>query len=180
MSTALPTPPTVLALDLSLTATGVADIDGTPYTIASKEKGAARLHDIRTQVTRYLDGGGTTWRAGLVAIEGYAFGRANQAHQMGELGGVIRHLLWMLTVPMVEVSPSQVKQYACGKGSAKKDDVFAAAIRRLGYEGNSKDEADALWLRALVLDALGHPVVTVPAQHRKALAKVVLPAVAPS
>jgi len=167
---------TVLALDLSLTATGVADIDGTTCTLTSKEKGAARLHDLRTQVDRLLlDGGGHFWRVGLVAIEGYAYGRANQAHQLGELGGVIRHLMWIYAMPVVEVSPGQVKRYACGKGNAKKNEVLAAAIRRLGYEGADDNQADALWLRALVLDALGEPVVTVPAGHREALAKVQIP-----
>jgi len=166
---------TVLALDLSLTATGVADIDGTTRTLTSKEKGPARLHDLRTQVDRLLGVGATSWRVGLVAIEGYAYGRANQAHQLGELGGVIRHLMWMYDVPVVEVSPGQVKRYACGAGNAKKNEVLAAAIRRLGYEGADDNQADALWLRALVLDALGEPVVTVPAGHREALAKVQIP-----
>lgn len=166
---------TVLGLDLSLTATGVADIDGTPHTIRPKTTGAERLHEIRTAVTRYLDGGGTQWRAGLVAIEGYAFARPNQAHQIGELGGVIRHLLWMHTQPWVEVAPKQVKKYATGSGNAGKNEVLTAAVRRLGYEGSDDNEADALWLRALVLDALGEPVVTVPAPHREALAKVQIP-----
>lgn len=166
----------VLALDLSLTATGVADTDGTSLTLSSDHKGPERLNDLRNQVDR-LTHNQTTCRVDVVAIEGYAMGSARQSHSyaIGELGGVIRHRLWMHNVPYVEVPPALVKKYATGKGNAPKDDVFAAAIRRLGYGGNSKDEADALWLWALVLDALGEPVVQVPAVHREALAKVQIP-----
>lgn len=167
---------TVLGLDLSLTATGVADIDGTPSTLTSSLTGPARLHDLRNQVDR-LTHTQTTCRVSLVAIEGYAMGSARQSHSyaIGELGGVIRHRLWMHNLPFVEVPPALVKKYATGKGNAPKDLVLVEAVKRLGYEGSSKDEADALWLRALVLDALGEPVVTVPAAHREALAKVQIP-----
>jgi hypothetical protein len=105
----------------------------------------------------------------LVVIEGYSYGSPNAAHPVGEMGGVVRLALWESGLPFEIVSPATIKAFACGKGNASKDDVLLAAVRRLGYEGGSKDEADALWLYALTMHALGAPIVTVPAAHMKSL-----------
>lgn len=160
----------VLALDLSLTATGVAFPDGVTVTITTKDKGVERLATIREEVLACLGDG--DWRPTHVAIEGPAFGRANQMHALGQLAGVVYLALHEDGFDPVIVPPSSLKKYATGKGNAAKPEVLAAAIRRLDYDGHDDNEADALWLRALVMDALGHPVVDVPATHRAALAKV--------
>lgn len=166
------TPPAVLALDLSLTGSGIALPDGTTDTIRTRSlTGAPRLAHVRWAIIAHLEG----WQPALVAIEGYAFGRTNKAHHIGELGGVIRLMLHERGQAWTEVPPASVKKYATGKGNANKNDMLAASIRQLGYEGSSGDEADALWLRAMALDHLGHPVVEVPVSHREALAKVSWP-----
>jgi crossover junction endodeoxyribonuclease RuvC len=158
----------VLGLDMSLTATGYAIHDGTGWgygTINSKLKGEPRLIEIRELVRSRID----DFRPDLVLVEGYAFGRPNQAHQIGELGGVIRVMLHEHDVRWVEVPPKSVKKYASGKGNANKELMLVEAVKRLGYQGSSNDVADAMWLTALGADALGHPIVTVPAAHREAL-----------
>lgn len=177
---------TLAAFDLALTSTGVADDCG-PRLIAPKSTGPERLIEIRQAVLRachtikpYWDEWCCSVEVGcvqvdLVAIEGYAYGRPNQAHQLGELGGVVRVALHEAGIPVVVVPPASVKTYATGKGNASKDDVLLAAVRRLDYAGSTKDESDALWLYALVMDALGQPVVTVPAIHRRAVSTVTLP-----
>lgn len=175
----------VLALDLSLTATGVADANGT-RTIRSTTTGMKRLAEIRNTVLGFADGWLATTpgkvtpplqpRADIVAIEGYSMGTARQpsrAHALGELGGVVRLALWEACLRVVDVPPSCIKRYAVGKGNAKKAEVYGAAIRRLDYAGCSDDESDALWLRALVLDALGEPIVKMPAANREAVATVI-------
>jgi crossover junction endodeoxyribonuclease RuvC len=92
---------------------------------------------------------------------------------------MITHQLWAWKIPCVVVSPSQLKTYALGKGSGKgtdKDWVLAAVVRRyleVAIAGN--DEADALVLAAMAADHYGHPVVTVPETHRRALATVSWP-----
>ena len=164
----------VLALDLSLNSTGYAWWDRGGHqgigTLDPKgRRGPERLIWVREQVMHLAD---KKMYADLVAIEGYAFARTNQAHQVGELGGVVRCALWDAGIEFVEVAPSSVKKYATGKGNANKNAMLVAAGRRLGYEGDSNDEADAAWLCALVLDALGCPVVDVPASHRAAVAAV--------
>lgn len=160
----------VLALDLSLSSTGVANVDGstTRWVPPKSVGGMDRLHWFTQQL-------GHAWvvqRHDVVVIEGYSFGTARQAshaHALGELGGVIRLTLWRNQVPYVDVPPASLKKYATGKGRAKKELVLVEAVKRLGYEGSSNDEADALWLRAMALDAYGEPVVAMPAVNRSAI-----------
>lgn len=160
--------PTVVGLDLSLTATGIATDHA--EVLATKLKGAERLAWVRDEVYDRLHAP----KADLVVLEGYAYARANQAHQVGELGGVIRLMLHEAGVPWVEVAPAALKKYATGHGNAGKGEVLAAAIRRLGYDGHDDNEADALWLREMGLDHYageGRPP-WVPAAHRVALDKI--------
>lgn len=137
----------VTALDLSLTATGWA----TSHAIMSDQSSGvlsppklpnsiARLRWIRAAVIERVA------MSNLVVIEGYAFGRIQQAHHLGELGGVIRVALADRGMPFVEIPPASLKLFATGKGNAKKDEVLAAAIRKLGYAGHDHNEADAIWL----------------------------------
>lgn len=161
----------VAGLDLSLTASGVAAVDGSTSCVKTKLRGPARLAAIRDVILEIVFP-----VADLVVIEEYAFSRADaHAHELGELGGVVRLRLWELEVPFVTVGPSQLKRYACGKGNAKKDEVLVAAVRRLPDFDGDHNQADAAWLRAMALDALGHPVVAMPQEHRVALAKIQWP-----
>jgi len=159
-------PKRVIGLDLSLTATGVAYPSGRVATWRSKHRGCERLLELRDDVLA------AARRADLVVMEGYAFGRPQQAHYLGELGGVVRLGLYEVGTPFVVVPPSVLKGYACGRGNAPKDEVLVSAVRRLGYEGADNNQADALWLRAIALEALGAPVVELPEMHRKWVSKV--------
>lgn len=161
----------VLGLDLSLTATGVAHPDGSTSTLHCAAHGMARLAELQNDVWERAALPFTIRDVDLVVIEGYAMGTGRQSHSyaIGELGGVIRLQFYEECVPYVDVPPACLKKYATGKGNASKDDVFAEAIRRLGYAGRSKDEADALWLRAMALDHYGQPEVVMPMAHRGGL-----------
>lgn len=164
----------IVALDLSLTATGVCDSQAPdrPYTLAppSKLRGPRRLLWILERVVEATAG------ADLTILEGYAFARPNQAHQIGELGGVIRLGLHVRRRPFVAINPSTVKKLATGSGNAKKELVLAEAIRRLGYTGSSTDEADASWLLQVGLIHFGLPgAVSLPKKHLEALDGVTWP-----
>lgn len=159
-----------VALDPSLTATGVADSAAPrdPYTIRppSGVRGPARLYYIQKRVMEAVEG------ADLVVLEGYAYGRENQAHQMGELGGVLRLTFYCMRLEWVVVPPAVRAKMATGKGNASKDEVFSQAFVRLGYRGASKDEADALWLLECALQHYEMPGrATLPASHLEPLAK---------
>lgn len=175
----------VVGLDLSLTATGVATEAGVEV-LATKLRGCERLAWLRDAVLGFADPGSSAHLqrrpdalfpvADLVVVEGYAYGRANQAHQAGELGGVIRLALHEAAIPFVIVPPSSLKKLATGNGGAKKEAVLAAAIRRLGYQGDDHNESDAMWLREAALQHYGRSTVTLPAAHLAVLAKVDWPA----
>lgn len=157
----------VLAFDLSLTATGVAYPDGSVDLWHIKATGTQRLAWFRDSVSSVL-----TSSLDLIVLEGYAYGRPQQATGIGELGGVVRLCLHDRELPWVAIPPANLKQYATGRGNANKAEVLLAAVRRLGYEGHDDNEADAMWLRAMALDHYGSPLVELPALHRKALTKV--------
>ncbi len=162
--------PTVVGLDLSLNRSGVAD-GATACTFRPRCDGMERLRKVRDFMRLATDG------ADLVVIEGYSMGsHGAHSHALGELGGVVRLALFEAGIPHVDVPPATLKVYATGKGNAGKGDVLAEAVRRLGYDGGDDNEADALWLRAFGLELMGAPVVTLPEAHRRALAKVDLPA----
>lgn len=162
--------PTIVGLDLSLTATGIAYEAGT-QTISVESKGVRRLAEISRAVLDVV----RSLPADLVVLEGYSYASAQVAHQLGELGGVVRLALWSYAVPFIVVQPSSLKMYATGRGNAGKEEMLAAAIRRLGYDGHDHNQADAAWLRAMALDHYGFPLAKVPDTHRKALAKVAWP-----
>lgn len=165
----------VVAIDPSLTALGWAASTGAVGVVRPGGlSGPERLDYLDTSV-QLLTGG-----AQLVVLEGYAYNyRPDQSSSMidlGELGGVLRMGLWRRGTPCVEVSPSSRAMYATGNGRAGKDEVFAEAIRRLGYTGRSKDEADALWLLAMARDRYLLPgSLLLPDKHRRALEKVKWP-----
>lgn len=164
----------VLALDLSLTSTGYAHPHG-HGTLQPRVRpdgrwvnltGPARLSWIRDEILSLQH----DYAIDLVAMEGYSFNsRSSQAHSLGELGGVVRCALHDADILWIDIPPASIKKYACGKGNADKLDVILAARDRLGYDGKSNDEADALWIYQLVGDALGHLDDAVPASHRAAL-----------
>lgn len=140
----------IVALDLSLTGSGWAN--GRKHgVIKPKRMGVERLAFIRATVENIV---GENRAAGVV-LEGYAFGAHNKAHQIGELGGVIRLLLHDLGVPFVEVPPKSLKKFATGTGNAPKDAMIAHAIRTFGFDGSDNNEADAWLLWHMAQYALG-------------------------
>lgn len=162
----------VVGVDPSLNGTAIATEAGVHLLDPGKRRGVRRLAWLRDEASVHLVG------RRLVVLEGYAYGKGHQAHQIGEWGGVLRLALYDLGVPCLEVPPSTLKQFATGKGNASKEAMLAGAIRRLGYAGHSLDEADALWLREAGLDVLGLSEVKLPATQSHALAGLRVPPLA--
>lgn len=155
---------TVIGLDLSLTSTGAVVISpggewgrgqGDPHTesmvIKSKFKGEARLEHLREQVMALVGFN----QPDLIVIEGYAFGRPNAMAPLAELGGVIKHSLYVAGWPFIVVPPTRAKKFACGKGNAKKDEVRLGVYKRWGFEAPTNDEVDAYVLARIGLAYLG-------------------------
>lgn len=129
--------------------------DGTVRRITTSFTGMPRLAAIRDAVMLLARGS----KADLVVIEGYSMGgqrgSSGIGQALGELGGVVRLALYDKDIPYVDVPPSTLKKVATGNGNASKEEVLAAAIRKLGYDSHHNDEADALWLRECALMAYG-------------------------
>lgn len=153
----------ILALDVSATSTGWARGGSLGLLCPPKRvgTGAQRLAWIRDEVEALA--------APLVVIEGYAFNVGKQgrsASVLAEVGGVVRLALYDAGSWVVELSPSVRQKIATGNGSAKKEAVLAAAIRRLGYRGSSFDEADALWIQQAAFSVYRIPeAATLPKSH---------------
>lgn len=137
-----------LGLDLSLTGTGVVLIDREgdvihAATIKNKLRGMERLKFIEGEIEYILRCNATI----NIAIEGYAMGiRTGQSFSIGELGGVIKLLLYEWKKPFVIVSPTSLKKFVLGKGVGDKDMIIMNVYKRWGFEAKTSDEADALVL----------------------------------
>lgn len=161
----------ILALDLSLTATGVCHSDGSTETLQTKVRGCDRLRWLRDEILR------RALAVDVVVIEGYSYASKGAAVvSIGELGGVVRLALHERDLPYVEIPPACRAKYMTGRGNASKDDVLQQAVFRSGRVFDDTHQADAwvLWQMAL---AHYRPestlLVRVPAGNRGVLARVV-------
>ena len=134
----------ILGLDLSLTATGVYCDKCGGSVIKTKTRGMERLREIADEVAVHIP------HTNIAIIEGYSFGSQGRAtFSIGELGGVIKLLMYDFTIPYIDVAPSALKKFATGKGNANKDEVLAAAIRKFNFQGSDNNEADAYILNKI-------------------------------
>jgi Holliday junction resolvasome RuvABC endonuclease subunit len=141
----------VIGLDLSLRATGVGLPSGDTTVLSSKQKGIARIIDLKLQVRDILraalDGSPIS---GLVVIEDYAFSRANaHAHELGELGGAVKVMLTTSDIAWTTVPPTVLKKFATGRGNADKTAMAVAAVKANGHEFTDDNECDAWWLHTM-------------------------------
>lgn len=177
----------VAALDLSLTGTGIAvthDQVGEPRlacrTVSPRRRPTdniidhQRLHETFQAVAATL-----ACKPDLVVVEflPHVHGTGGAPLRLAELHGALKHWMWSKGHRYVDVEPQHVKTYATGKGNAKKELVRAEVTARYGgrIHIGSTDEADAVSLLALALDAYGQPLAEVPAKNRVAVGKVTWP-----
>lgn len=143
-----------VGLDMSLTATGYCHPDGKTETLSSRLAAMLRIRDITGQVAQrvvfYEEGGWPVSAPDLVLIEDYAFSRGGHAHEIGELGGVMKNQLIELSQAYLLVGPSALKKFATGKGNANKV-AMAVAAAKLGLEFGDDNQCDAWWLREMAL-----------------------------
>ena len=164
----------VMGLDPSLTGSGMAGT-GWSQRLNIKGSGVNRLRAIRHEIAKHAAQTDTE----VVLIEGPAFmSSTGHAHERAGLWWLVCEQLDAAGIEVISVSPNSLKKYATGKGNADKDEVLAAAIRRLpSFTGTKNDEADAAWLHAMGDDHF-NGVVHVPESHRVALEKVPWPSLA--
>lgn len=172
--TSEPQGPAILGLDLSLTATGICDIDGHTFTVKTKTAaGDRRLVTIADAVYKLAING----RVDLAVIEDLP-ANAKSAGITGMVQGAVRTELIRLGVPYVLVTPAGLKKWTTGKGNADKVAMGVESLKRFGRQFANDNECDAHALRAMALDALGHALVPMPAANRAALGAVAWPRIA--
>lgn len=172
-----PLPSKIIGLDLSLTSTGVAKLDvlsgGCDLASISTEHVTSTFRGVRRLARLYTILEVRCAGAELVVIEGYSMGSRNsQSFSIGELGGVIRLMLYGANIPTVVLPPTSLKKFATGSGIAQKPAMVLALFKKWGIERTQDDEADAALLAiagAYLLDKPGLPPLT--ALQRDALTK---------
>jgi Holliday junction resolvasome RuvABC endonuclease subunit len=147
----------VVGLDLSMTATGICEADGTTRTVrfTSDTAGDARLVHIAGTAGVACIG------ADLVVIEDLPT-HAMAAGITGMVHGAVRADLISEGVPYVLITPATLKKYATGRGNAGKPEMAVALFKRFGLELTDDNQVDAFWLRAAGHDLLGQPLVQMP------------------
>jgi Holliday junction resolvasome RuvABC endonuclease subunit len=163
-------PPTagVVALDLSLTRTGVAariDLGIGYWSITSDRRGMERLTEICARCAL------ATADADLVVMEGLSMGKAlPSALERAGLAYLIRMALWRRNAPVVLVPPSTLKKFTTGSGLAEKAQMLKVVFQRWGHDCLTDDEADACALLHYGLQLIGAEQPANEAQ-REALTK---------
>jgi Holliday junction resolvasome RuvABC endonuclease subunit len=147
-------PMKVIGIDASLTGTGICTmlIDWPTGEVVSHKTehlknnftGPERLAYIRDKVKDAIEHTGITLDpAFFVAIEDYAYSKGDKAHQIGELGGVLRLMFHENNYRWKAINPSHVKQFTTGKGNAGKEDMAVDIYAQWGQRFGSNDEADS-------------------------------------
>ena len=143
-----------IGLDLSLTGTGIAVINQNDKiahveTLKNKLRGEERLAYLEDAIRGTLN----IYPPSLICVEGYAMGiRTGQSFSIGELGGVIKLMLWEEEKDFHIVSPTSLKKYVLGKGVGDKDMIIMNVFKRWGFEAKTSDEADAYVLARIAKD----------------------------
>lgn len=158
--------PGVLGVDPSLSGTGLAWGDDATSTCGGT--GDQRLWVI-THAIRELG------RLDLAVVEDLPT-HGMGAGKTGMAQGAVRLALMSTLTPYVLVPPATLKTYATGRGNATKPDMRVSMLSRFGTDLRDENQVDAWWLRAMGMDYLGAPIVTLPQTHRRALDKVEWPA----
>jgi Holliday junction resolvasome RuvABC endonuclease subunit len=143
----------VAGIDLSLTSTGWSCGDAQTC-IQSKFKSMQRLDEVSNQIYAFLQ----LAKFPAVVIEGYSFASRNsQAHSIGELGGVVKLMLWKNGIEYVDVPPTVRAKFATGKGNASKGEVMSSVSARTGivWEGKGADDMCDAW----ILEEIGRCVL---------------------
>ena len=179
----------VVGLDLSLASTGMSDGQSAHAIQTTADTPVeARLDALVVGVTSFVRSP-TQWTdkhpygtwADLVVIEGPAFSRHGPGHEeLAALRLMVRHRLWRLEVPFAVVTPTTLKKYVTGSGTATKQDMVSAVHDRYGVDligvkvkDGRYDRADAYCLAALGYDHVGQPLGE--AAHRASLDAVEWP-----
>lgn len=168
----------IVGLDLSLTSTGWSCGDERGTVSFPHLKNEERLAAIRDDVKNILSDcfARPDCKIPGVVVEGYSFASRNsQSHSIGELGGVVKTMMYELDIPFVIVPPTVRAKFATGKGNASKNEVVSAVSARTGivWAGKGADDmCDAFILEEMGRVSVGAGRYEWPNENLKALEKI--------
>ncbi len=67
-------------------------------------------------------------------IEGYAYAATGRVFDIGENTGILKYKLWDHNIPYQTATPTQIKKYATGSGSATKEHMYGAWLEETGID----------------------------------------------
>lgn len=156
--------PHVVGIDLSLCKTAMIDIALMESGMCESEilirtqpeefaDDTDRIRYIRDELMNYLKKLKGEVRVCIEAPAFHARGRA--VSQIFGLNAVVRSALRDAGIPFVDVSPSEVKKFATGKGNAEKTLILREVWRRFQFDASDDNSADAYVLAQIGLRLLG-------------------------
>jgi len=159
----------IIGIDPSLTSTGIIILRDGEVELAETTKNRPeigtinRVRLIRERIASIIENlsDGKQWQApDLIVIEGFSYGsKGRSVFDIAYLGWRIREELERLkerdNIPWIEVPPSQLKQFATGKGNANKEIILQQVYKRWGVEFGDNNQADAYVLAQIGRAYLG-------------------------
>lgn len=180
--------PSAIGIDLSLTRTGIAMVQGDRSVTYSFGRQGKRDEPLLMRLDRLEDLvqsiESAIWATVLevpkvACIEDVAFGTpGGSTTDRAALFWLTVAMLRRNEIPVVAVNVSKVKIYATGRGNKhEKDEVMLAIVRRYpNIEIQNNDEADATALAAIGARLVGEPIeASLPQTHLRAMDGLALP-----
>jgi Holliday junction resolvasome RuvABC endonuclease subunit len=160
---------TIVGIDLSLTATGMAVPLEDRWHLSTispppKSYGMERLDYLARKIS------GSSIGASLIVCEDIAFSRNMAGHsEVVMLHGLLRHGWWFDKIPLVLVSATSLKKFVCGHGGSsknpvKKEHVMMSVLDRWGLRPADSNQADAIVLAQIGRCLLGEMQPEIKAQ----------------
>ena len=106
--------------------------------------GIRRWHYIKQKIDQVI----SMYKPKIAIIENYAYNvkKTRSVFQIGELGGIIKYLLFIRGINFYVCSPQSLKKYATGYGGGNKNIIIKEAYKKWGIELNTEHEVDAFVL----------------------------------
>lgn len=158
----LPSGPVAIGIDASLTSFGLSAVspeDHYTMRFQPKLRGVMRVDEIYEFVYDTVASLNALLDVRHIVMEDYAPGVQGRRHAIGEGGGATKLALLhcfsedRLGFPTL-VSPTALKKFVTGKGTAKKNEMLLAVYRKWGIEFSNDDMCDAFALGRLGLAIL--------------------------
>ena len=104
-------------------------------------------------LTNEIVGIAKEYKVRYAAVEGFAYAKQFQAHQLGEVAGNLKVQMWLARKILVQVVPPKTaRKHFLGYGNPSKQQVMEVVQDRLGLRVDNDHEADAYVIARYLFD----------------------------